>query len=304
MHTEQNTGITSDEHSKRISGNSGELRALNELKGNFIIPGYQRGYRWNKQQIDDFLNDIFEFYEQFKNGKENKIYFLQPVIVMESYNDGTGKEEKCPEINIVDGQQRLTTVFLLNAVLLNQYDERIQGKIDNSRCQSAKSDFIDYTLTIKTRNKSTKFLKYIGKFIKRRKKYINNKKFIDRRKLYFNNIDLQFLYNAYMTIIEYIKKIENDIEEKIIEIINWSEFYEIFANQVKVLWYVIDDSDSSGEIAAFTRLNSGKIPLTNAELSRATLLNPAYYKSENNKNDNENLPDIETERGLIKRWVG
>jgi len=176
MHTEQDTGNTDDGHSRRISENSGELRALNELKGNFIVPGYQRGYRWNKQQIDDFLNDIFEFYEQFKNGKENKIYFLQPVIVMESYNDDTGKEEKCPDINIVDGQQRLTTVFLLNAVLLNQYDELIQGKIDNSRCQSAKSDFIDYTLTIKTRNKSTKFLKNIGKFIKRRKNTLTIKK--------------------------------------------------------------------------------------------------------------------------------
>ena len=299
MSTEQDIGNADDEHFERPSGNSGELRALIELEGNFIIPGYQRGYRWNKQQIEDFLNDIFEFYEQFKNGKENKIYFLQPVIVMENYNDGTGKEEKCPEINIVDGQQRLTTVFLLNAVLLNQYDERIQGKIDNSRCQSAKSDFIDYTLTIKTRNKSTKFLKYIGKFIKRRKKYTNNKKSEDRRYVHFNNIDLQFLYNSYMTIIEYIENIENSINQNNRKIINWSEFYRVFANQVKVLWYVIDNNDSSGEIAAFTRLNSGKIPLTNAELSRAALLNPAYYKSENNKNDNENLPDIKTERGLI-----
>ena len=299
MHTEQDTGNTDNEHSRRLSGNSGELRALIELEGNFIIPGYQRGYRWNKQQIEDFLNDIFEFYEQFKNSKENKIYFLQPVIVMENYNDGTGKEEKCPEINIVDGQQRLTTVFLLNAVLLNQYDERIQGKIDNSRCQSAKSDFIDYTLTIKTRNKSTKFLKYIGKFIKRRKKYTNNKKFGDRRNSHFNNIDLQFLYNAYMTIIEYIENIEKKINQNNRKIINWSEFYRVFANQVKVLWYVIDNNDSSGEIAAFTRLNSGKIPLTNAELSRAALLNPAYYKLENSKDANENLPDIETERGLI-----
>ena len=301
MSTEQDIGNADDEHSGRLSGNSGELRSLIELKGNFIIPGYQRGYRWNDQQINDLLNDIFDFYEQFKKGKENKIYFLQPVVVMEndSSRTGNGEKENGPEINIVDGQQRLTTVFLLNAVLLNQYDEQIQGKIDNSRCQSAKSDFIDYTLTIKTRNKSTKFLKYIGKFIKHRKKYTNNKKCEDRRYVHFNNIDLQFLYNAYMTIIEYIENIENSINQNNRKIINWSEFYRVFANQVKVLWYVIDNNDSSGEIAAFTRLNSGKIPLTNAELSRATLLNPAYYKSENSKNDNANLPDIETERGLI-----
>ena len=51
MSIEQNTGITNGRHSKRPSGNSGELRALIELEGNFIIPGYQRGYRWNDQQI-------------------------------------------------------------------------------------------------------------------------------------------------------------------------------------------------------------------------------------------------------------
>ncbi|AQT46925.1 DUF262 domain-containing protein [Bartonella choladocola] len=312
MDKEQDTGNTDDEHSKRLSGNSGELRALNELKGNFIVPGYQRGYRWNDQQINDFLNDIFEFYEQFKNGKENKIYFLQPIMVVEKYSDGTGNEEKDPEINIVDGQQRLTTVLLLNSVLLNNYvgekigygksinkpvdrdaiyldyfakatyyifPDDIQKKNDSSRCDSEKSDFINYTLTINTRDESDRLLKRIANGIEPTEKDCGS-------------IDLYFIYNAYRNIKKYIDK-KNE------EGIDWSKFYETFAKQVKVLWYVIDDSDSSGEIAAFTRLNSGKIPLTNAELSRAALLNPAYYKSQNNKDANENLPDIETERGLI-----
>ena len=317
MHTEQRTGIIDHKHSKQPSGNSGELRALIELEGNFIIPGYQRGYRWNGQQIYDFLNDIFEFYEQFKNGKENKIYFLQPVVVMENYNEGTGNDEKEnePEINIVDGQQRLTTVLLLNAVLLNllntsnkyvpknidyrksikkpldrddiYFDKAVDYnfsndspiKIDKPRLDIKKNKVINYTLTINTRNESDEFLKRIAKGIKPTEKECDS-------------IDLYFLYNAYDKIRRYIS---NNVDKNI----NWIDFYGIFANQVKVLWYVIDNSDSGGEIAAFTRLNSGKIPLTNAELSRAALLNPAYYKSKDNKDDNQNLPDIETERGLI-----
>ncbi|WP_295912134.1 DUF262 domain-containing protein [uncultured Bartonella sp.] len=314
MSTEQNTGITSGKHSKRSSGNSGELRALIELEGNFIIPGYQRGYRWNDQQINDFLNDIFEFYEKFKNGKENKIYFLQPVVVMENYSEETGSDEKEnePEINIVDGQQRLTTVLLLNSILLNKYvpkniDYRkaikkpldresiyfdffdktvdylfsndITIKNDEPRRNINKNKFINYTLTINTREESDEFLKRIAKGIEPTEKECDS-------------IDLYFLYNAY-------DKINKYIDENANKIANWIDFYGIFANQVKVLWYVIDNSDSGGEIAAFTRLNSGKIPLTNAELSRAALLNPAYYKSKDNKDDNQNLPDIETERGLI-----
>lgn len=317
MSTEQNTGIARSKYSNRPSGNSGELRALIELEGNFIIPGYQRGYRWNDRQINDFLNDIFEFYEQFKNGKENKIYFLQPVVVMENYNEGTDNDEKenQPEINIVDGQQRLTTVLLLNAVLLNllntsnkyvpknidyrksikkpldrddiYFDKAVDYnfsndsliKIDKPRLDIKKNKVINYTLTINTRNESDEFLKRIAKGIEPTEKECAS-------------IDLYFLYNAHAKIRQYIG-------EKNKKGINWIEFYRIFANQVKVLWYVIDNSDSGGEIAAFTRLNSGKIPLTNAELSRATLLNPAYYKSENDKDDNANLPDIKTERGLI-----
>ncbi|MBH9994763.1 MULTISPECIES: DUF262 domain-containing protein [Bartonella] len=317
MHTEQNTGIIDHKHSKQPSGNSGELRALIELEGNFIIPGYQRGYRWNDQQIYDFLNDIFEFYEQFKNGKENKIYFLQPVVVMENYNEGTDNDEKEnePEINIVDGQQRLTTVLLLNAVLLNPsnnyvpknidyrksikkqldrdaiyyeffdkaihyiFSNEVEAKNDKPRRNINKNKFINYTLTINTRNESDEFLKRIAKGIEPTEKECDS-------------IDLYFLFNAH-------DKIRQYIDEKNKKGINWIEFYRIFANQVKVLWYAIDNSDSSGEIAAFTRLNSGKIPLTNAELSRAALLNPAYYKSKDNKDDNQNLPDIETERGLI-----
>ena len=314
MSTDQNTGITDGKHSKRSSGNSGELRALIELEGNFIIPGYQRGYRWNDQQINDFLNDIFEFYEKFKNGKENKIYFLQPVVVMENYSEETGSDEKEnePEINIVDGQQRLTTVLLLNSILLNKYvpkniDYRkaikkpldresiyfeffdktvdylfsndITIKNDEPRRNINKNKFINYTLTINTREESDEFLKRIAKGIEPSEKECDS-------------IDLYFLYNAY-------DKINKYIDENANKITNWIDFYGIFANQVKVLWYVIDNSDSGGEIAAFTRLNSGKIPLTNAELSRAALLNPAYYKSKDNKDDNQNLPDIETERGLI-----
>jgi len=314
MSTEQNTGITSGKHSKRSSGNSGELRALIELEGNFIIPGYQRGYRWNDQQINDFLNDIFEFYEKFKNGKENKIYFLQPVVVMENYSEETDSDEKEnePEINIVDGQQRLTTVLLLNSILLNKYvpkniDYRkaikkpldresiyfeffdktvdylfsndITIKNDEPRHNINKNKFINYTLTINTREESDEFLKRIAKGIEPTEKECDS-------------IDLYFLYNAY-------DKINKYIDENANKITSWIDFYGIFANQVKVLWYVIDNSDSGGEIAAFTRLNSGKIPLTNAELSRAALLNPAYYKSKDNKDDNQNLPDIETERGLI-----
>ena len=45
------------------------LKSISEfLDGNhhFIIPSYQRGYRWEERQIVDLLNDIYEFQEEVK----------------------------------------------------------------------------------------------------------------------------------------------------------------------------------------------------------------------------------------------
>ncbi|MCR5862309.1 DUF262 domain-containing protein [Flavobacterium sp. J372] len=73
----------------------------------FIIPSYQRGYRWEERQIEDLLNDIYEFQEDIKKKTDNKIgefYCLQPIVVLKN---GNNKWE------VIDGQQRLTTIYIL-----------------------------------------------------------------------------------------------------------------------------------------------------------------------------------------------
>ena len=65
----------------------------------FFIPSYQRGYRWEEQQIKDLLKDLDEF------DIKDKIYCIQPIVV--KWN----KDEK--KWNLVDGQQRITSIALL-----------------------------------------------------------------------------------------------------------------------------------------------------------------------------------------------
>ena len=48
-----------------------EPKLVNKIKGNFFIPSYQRGYRWEKEHVQMLLNDIWE------NKDQN--YSLQPV---------------------------------------------------------------------------------------------------------------------------------------------------------------------------------------------------------------------------------
>ena len=70
-----------------------EDKLVGEIEGEFIIPSYQRGYRWERKQVETLLNDIMD------NG--DKPYCLQPVVVRKR-DDG--------KFELIDGQQRLTTI--------------------------------------------------------------------------------------------------------------------------------------------------------------------------------------------------
>lgn len=65
----------------------------------FVIPSFQRGYRWERKQVKDLLDDIYSF----SNGDQAS-YFLQPIVV---------KEQSDGHWVVLDGQQRLTTMLLL-----------------------------------------------------------------------------------------------------------------------------------------------------------------------------------------------
>ena len=66
-----------------------------EIRGNFYVPSYQRGYRWGTDEVTRLLEDI--------SASTSKFYCLQPVVVMKN------KER----YELIDGQQRLTTIYLI-----------------------------------------------------------------------------------------------------------------------------------------------------------------------------------------------
>ena len=79
----------------------------------FVIPSFQRGYRWEEKQVIDLLEDI----KQFANDDNVKSdsYFLQPVVVKACNYNGIDVYE------VLDGQQRLTTLLLVLKELLRGY---------------------------------------------------------------------------------------------------------------------------------------------------------------------------------------
>lgn len=135
---------------------------------------------------------------------------------------------------LIDGQQRFTTIL----ILLN-YIKRRGLPID-----------IKFELDYATRSKTKEFLENVNE------------------KEAQGNIDFYHIYEADRTIDDWLnKKFDGDFNK-----ITYSLFTLInfLLKSVKVIWYEVDNNEDP--IALFTRLNIGKIGLTNAELIRALLL--------------------------------
>ncbi|HEC92865.1 MAG TPA: DUF262 domain-containing protein, partial [Candidatus Atribacteria bacterium] len=81
-----------------------------EDKVKYVIPKYQREYAWRREQVEEFLNDLLENQEG---------YFLGTILCVNKTTD-TLKEDM---LEIIDGQQRLTTISLLYAAIYKRYSE-------------------------------------------------------------------------------------------------------------------------------------------------------------------------------------
>lgn len=240
-----------------MAENKIELRSVNELLGmKFYIPSYQRGYRWTEQQVKDLLNDINEFKpEKNKDTNEETWYCLQPLVVRRmDENDSRLEKENEKEndrINwyeVIDGQQRLTTIFLI----IHYFHEMWVGKL-KTRLP---------TIKYATRNDGFEFLKCLE---------INDDQNVHTQgKVFKDYIDYHFMKQAYKTIHDWAKEMGATF--------NNNDFQSKFTHRTKVIWYESVDEDP---IKVFTRLNIGKISLTNAELIKALFLNRSNFHVSN-----------------------
>ncbi len=237
-----------------------ELLCNEEKKAeSFFIPSYQRGYRWTEQQVKELLEDIWEFI--CKKNKD-EFYCLQPIVVKKN-------KEDILKWDVIDGQQRLTTIFIILKILADKIE----------------SDSKTFSLSYETREKSSEFLEN------------------ELSKIDDTNIDFFHMSKAYMSILEWFQNKANDGFPTI-----KSKFISPFLEDMKIIWYEIDDTKIVNEdnkykndIEIFTRINMGKIPLTNAELIKALLIQ-GY--GNNGNNDNKDIKDIKDNKQfeLASEW--
>ncbi|MDD2466828.1 MAG: DUF262 domain-containing HNH endonuclease family protein [Desulfobulbus sp.] len=91
--------------SKKISGAEYPLSKIFSSDFEYVIPSYQRPYAWTVDQASELFDDLYDFHQ---NGQDEG-YFLGSIVLI--------KEENVPFAEVIDGQQRLTTLTILLAAL-------------------------------------------------------------------------------------------------------------------------------------------------------------------------------------------
>lgn len=228
---------------------------------NFYVDLYQRGYRWTKNEVRDLLDDIKEF---TLNEAENKntFYCLQPVIIKKNIDGNLW--------NIIDGQQRLSTIYLIYF-----YFEVAYGNLREN---------IPFKLKYNNKTQLEECLEQIL-----RNKLEDSNLIETTLSKYKNDIDCYYIIEAYKEICDYFNDMRKDSKKKFIII----KMMDTFDNRTKIIWYQIENLDLKTEVLVFSKINMGKIPLTNAELIKALLL-------KKDKNDNEKIKSIRTNISL--KW--
>lgn len=236
------------------------MQSINYLfRKSFFVPTYQRGYRWTETQVKELLEDLYDFVSTKKD--ENDYYCLQPIIVK--------KKEDCWEL--VDGQQRLTALWLISALY---YCSNKEDVINIER--------ETYNLVYEQKDEFTALFNIIEAMLD------NNslKSLVEKLEPYKEKcIDGRNLIES----IEYISRFSRN--NKTAKGVLAKIFDSI--NSVRIIWYVLDENENS--IQTFTNINANKIELTNAELIKAVLLNAV---DDELKMQNKALQWEEIEKGL------
>lgn len=236
----------------------------------FYIPAYQRGYRWTSEQVKSLLRDLFTYAKGVKHDPINVVdgdyCCLQPVVAREiidaSEKQSLGLNPNKRAWEIIDGQQRLTTIFILYRYLMSYYN------IDDIKLAARFNGRAVYHLKYATRPGSETFIED-GLW--------------QTPPQTANNIDFYHMREALHTIDQWIGREAvnlcsrfnmqpnaDDIIEVFWKLLNAQKEYASRYGTVQVLWYELDANKNV--IKEFRETNTNQIRLTNAELIKALFL--------------------------------
>lgn len=218
----------------------------------FIIPEYQRPYAWEEEQIETLFEDLWEFTASIAGRNSKSTYFLGSVV---SYENDQGEQE------IIDGQQRITSLFLLLRAIYTKLKDtdcptreaqnfisQIEPAIWRTDKYSGEVDYSSILLESKVMNNEGN---HILKEILRTGKA---------------NADAQDNYS------KNYRKLQDLFEKACTEnALMIYEFIYVLLNQAILLPITADTQDTA--LTIFSTLNDRGLPLSDADIFKAKIYN-------------------------------
>ena len=234
----------------------------------FVIPEYQRPYAWTEEQVETLFEDLWEFTTISGGVERESSYFLGSVV---SYENENGEQE------IIDGQQRITSLFLLLRAIYtklvatpesertaeaNNFIGKIEPTIWRTDKLTGTVDFKNILLTSRVvNNEGNEILRAI---LETGKTDENAKDNYSRNYRYF-----QKLFDRHST--------ENPLMIY--------QFIYAVLNQAILLPITADTQDTA--LTIFSTLNDRGLPLSDADIFKAKIYNQL---------------EVEAKKVFIERW--
>ena len=232
---------------------------LNARTKPFIIPDYQRPYSWTSDQINTLFKDIWEFTCNEGGTDKEGTYFLGSIVFYENKN---GEQE------IIDGQQRITSIFLLLRAIYTKLSK------PKEKTEEAKNFINKIEPLIWKTNKLTGRVEYSSILLN--SKVISEtenevlKKILETGEV---NERLEDNYSKnYNQILELIE--EKSVENALMIY----QFIYALLNQVIILPITADSQETA--LTIFSTLNDRGLPLSDADIFKAKIYNHLQSKEE------------------------
>jgi len=257
--------------------------SIGELFGNkdalYKIPQYQRPYKWEDEQVEKLWDDI---YDAFENNEDN--YFLGSIITAKPRDN-----EKSAYVDVVDGQQRLTTLMILFCVIRDLYPEINKDKSTDNffavdlETISASISHLGKADRLKLYTHSQHQSDFHDNIIK------GNTSSLKKPYKYQIRTDEKPKFKFINTAVIFRNKLSELGQERSEELINY------LFNQVKIIR--IDCKNREFAIKLFQVLNDRGMDLTAADLIKSFLLEKLYSKYK----DDQDTSKIKEDR-FIADW--
>lgn len=238
----------------------------------FVIPEYQRPYAWTDEQVETLFEDLWEFTAVNGGTEREGTYFLGSIV---AYENETGEQE------IIDGQQRITSLFLLLRAI---YTKLISTPV-SERTDEAKHFIGEIEPAIWRTNKLTGTVDY--KNILLTSRVINNEGNSVLRTILETGLAETDAKDNYSKNYRHFQELfeKHSVENPLMVY----QFIYALLNQAIFLPITADTQDTA--LTIFSTLNDRGLPLSDADIFKAKIYNS--LKPEEKKDFIERWKDLD-----------